>query len=135
MQFGLEAGPGDGGETLRHAHVDAQFAGVGDAKQLRCRRSVPALIKAPMSVLRTVITPANGATTRLNDSSSRSRPTLAAAESAAAFFAAASPAFSSASCLDTDCVDNSPCQRILVLLDSASLARAVASSAWAWVNC
>ncbi len=70
-----------------------------------------------MSVLRAVMTPVKGATTRLNDSKSRSRATLAAAESAAAFFAAASPAFSSASCLDTDSVASSPCQRTLVLLD------------------
>ena len=53
----------------------------------------PALINAPMSVLRAVMTPAKGATTRLNDSRSRNRATLAAAESAAAFFAAASPDF------------------------------------------
>ena len=92
----------------------------------------PALINAPMSVLRAVMTPVKGATTRLNDSSSRSRDTLAAAESAAAFFAAASPAFSSASCLETDSVASNPCQRTLVLLDRASLARAVARSACAW---
>ncbi len=105
-----------------HLHVDAQLVRVGDPEQLRSRRSDPALINAPMSVLRAVTTPSNGATTRLNDSKSRSRDTLAAADSAAAFFAAASPAFSSASCLETDSVASSPFQRSLVLLDRVSLA-------------
>src|ERR1700693_3102897 len=59
------------------------------------------------------MTRSKGATTRLNDSSSRKRATLAAAESAAAFLAAASPDFSSASCLETDSVDSTPCQRRL----------------------
>jgi hypothetical protein len=48
---------------------------------IRCPLLWPALISAPMSVLRAVTTPSKGATTRLNDSRSRKRATLAAAES------------------------------------------------------
>ncbi len=134
-QRGFESWLGRRGERFRYPHKNAQFVRIGNAEQFRCRLLCPALISAPTSVLRAVMTPVKGATTRLNDSKSRSRATLAAAESAAAFLAAASPAFSSASCLDTDSVASSPCHRALVLLDRFSFARAVARSASACINC
>ena len=64
-----------------------------------------------MSVLRAVTTPSKGASTRLKDSNSFNRATFCCAESAEARLAAASPALSSASCFETDCVLSKSCQR------------------------
>ena len=133
-QGGFESRLGGRGERFRHPYKNAQRMRIRNAKQLR-----PAALPGVDQRADVGIAGGNdavkGATTRLKDSKSRSRATLAAAEAAAAVFAAASPAFSSASCLETDCVASSPCQRALVLLDRFSLARAVARSACAWVSC
>ena len=59
-------------EGLRHAHVDAHGVDVGDLEQLG-PLPLPALISAPISVLRAVTTPSNGAVIRLKFSSARNR--------------------------------------------------------------
>src|SRR5664279_1712758 len=63
---------------------------------------LPALISAPMSVLRAVMTPSNGATIRLKDVNACKRSTFARSALTVAFFASRSPLFSSDSCFETD---------------------------------
>jgi hypothetical protein len=102
---------------------------VGNLEQL-CP-ALPALIRAPMSVLRAVTIPSNGATMFLKPSIASNRFTLAAAASIVAFVAAAAPVLSSAVCFDTHCNFTKAFQRPAVTAASCALAVAVARSALA----
>ena len=94
LEGGGDAGADGGSIRLRHLHVDAQPMRIGDAKQrLPGLWPAPALISAPMSVLRAVMTPSKGATHPLEGLQlAAGAPRLAAADCGAAVLAAASPA-------------------------------------------
>src|SRR3984893_19310617 len=89
--------------------------------------ALPALIRAPMSVLRAVTMPSNGATMLLKDSVASNRFTLAVAASIVAFIAAELPFLSSAVCFDTHCNFTKAFQRSAVTAASCALAVAVAT--------
>jgi hypothetical protein len=70
-----------------------------------------------MSVERVVTTPAKGAVIRLKDSSASRRLRLARAALTSEVLAARSPAFSSASCLETASWATRPDQRLAVVAE------------------
>jgi len=74
------------------------------------------LINAPMSVLRAVMTPSKVATTAESIPAREARH-VGRARPQSAFFAAAAPAFSSASCFDTDSVSSSSFPAALVVFE------------------
>jgi len=125
MQLRVEPWTGGGGVAFRHLHVYAEL--VHAAMRTVRSGALTGIDQGPdVGVAR-----GDDAAERGHDALERLELAQAAphwrpAESAAAFLAAASPAFSSSSCLETDSVASNPFQRVLVVLDRASLARAVA---------
>ena len=110
------------------------MSGLRDLEQ-RVSSAAPALIRSPTSMLRAVMMPSNGATTREYDSSCSSWRTFALFGGDRRRFALRDPTAVSTSCCDTALVSRSSVNRFAVASASCRLASAAARVSRACWSC